>query len=167
LQKELMKTQFRAARQFPGNHRAFTFVEVMVATSIALFLFISFYAALASGIGTIQMARENVRATQIMVNRMEGIRLCRWDQLTDTTLVPTSFTETFYPNAASGNQGFTYTGTITIVPAALASPASSYSTNMYRVTVQLNWQSTGPQHTRQMTTYCAKYGIQNYVWASN
>jgi len=162
-----MKTEFFTASQFPRNYRAFTFVEVMVATSIALFLFISFYAALASGIGTIQIARENVRATQIMVNRMEGIRLCRWDQLTDTTLVPTNFTETFYPNAPIGNQGFTYTGTITIAPAALANPATSYSTNMYRVTIQLDWQSTGPPHTRQMTTYCAKYGIQNYVWATN
>ena len=162
-----MKTEFPTARHFPRNQRAFTFVEVMVATGISLFMFISLYVAIASGVGTIQVARENVRATQIMINRMEGIRLFRWDQLTNTALLPTNFTETFYPDATGGNQGFTYTGAISIAPAGLASPASSYSTNMYQITIQVDWQSTGPPHTRQMSTYCAKYGIQNYVWTSN
>jgi hypothetical protein len=114
----------------------------------------------------IRGARENLRATQIMVNRMEGIRLFTFDQLSDTSLLPRDFTEYYYASDTN-NPGIAYTGVVTVVPAALSSPASSYSTNMYKVTVSLTWQSVGPVQTRQMSTYCARWGVQNYVWSSN
>jgi hypothetical protein len=164
LPEEKMKTELLPIRDFTSNQRAFTFVEVVIATAITLVMFISFYAAMSSGVETIRVARENLRATQIIVSRMEGIRLFRWDQLTNTTLLPANFTENFYPN---GNQGITYTGAVSVAAAALASPASSYSSNMYQITIQLNWHSFGPLRTRQMSTYCSQYGVQNYVWSSN
>lgn len=159
-----MKLTFSTNR----NHRlcspGFTLIEVLVATVIMLFMFVSFYAAISEGISVMQVAREDIRATQIMDNHMEGIRLFTWDQLTNTTLLPTNFIENYYP---SGNQGFNYTGAVTVANVGFSNPSSSYSNNIYQITIQLTWQSTGPLHTRQMTTYCAKYGIQNYVWSSN
>ncbi len=157
-----------ANRDDPRNRRAFTFIEVMVATAITLVMFITFYTAMGSGIATIQVARENLRATQIMVGRMEGIRLFNWSQLTNTNLMPASFTTTYYPsglnmNGTNINQGITYTGTVTVAAANLP---TSYSSNMYQVTIQLQWSSLGVPHTRTMTTYCAQYGVQNYVWSN-
>ena len=149
-------------------HRgAFTLIEVLVATVIALFMFVSYYAAISEGVQVIQVAREDLRATQIMNNRMEGIRLYRWDQLTNQTLMPANFLETFYPAGTTTNQGFNYTGVVSVANVGLSSPASSYSNNMYQLSITLTWQSTGVLHTRSMTTYCGKYGIQNYVYTSN
>lgn len=145
---------------------AFTLVEVMMATIITVVMFASFYSAITSGVLTIQVARENLRATQIMVNRMEGIRLFTFAQLSDTNLLPRNFVENYYPSGTNGDNGITYTGIVSVVPAILTSPAPSYASNLYSVAVQLNWQSVGALHTRTMTTYCAKWGIQNYVWAS-
>jgi Tfp pilus assembly protein PilV len=163
-----MKIKLSAIRDFPRHRRAFTLVEVMIAAAITLVMFISFYAAMAAGVQTIQTARENLRATQIIVNRLDGIRLFTWDQLTDTTKFPTSFTENYYPNGLNGttNCGIPYTGTVTITTPTLM---SGYNANMYQITVQLSWISpyNNVQHTRQMSTYYARYGIQNYVFNSN
>ena len=162
-----MKTKRFAISDNPRHQRGFTLMEVMVAAAITLVLFVTFYATLSAGVMITQTSRENLRATQILVNRMEGIRLYTWNQLTNTALLPTSFTEKFYPDGTVADQGITYTGTVTVVIVALTSPASSYSNNLCQVTVNLTWQSTGPVHTRQLSTYCAKYGIQNYVWTSD
>ena len=145
-------------------------MEVLVAVAISLFMFVSFFAAISSGVVIVQASQEDLRATQIMENRMEGIRLFTWTQLTNTTLLPTNFTEQYYPpgtTGVNGNPGITYTGAVSVASLGLASPASSYSNNMCEVTIQLTWRSTGPLQTRQMSTCCAKYGIQNYVWTSD
>jgi Tfp pilus assembly protein PilV len=161
-----MKIKLSTGGDFARNRRAFTFIEVMIATLITLVMFTAFFAAMTLGVQTTRVSRENLRATQIMVSRMEGIRLFTWDQLTNTSLLPTNFTTSFYPNGTNGNQGITYTGTVSVLPATL-SPSPSYASNLYQVTIQLTWQSTGPVHKRQISTYCAKYGVQNYVWSSD
>ena len=166
-----MKTAQANARDFPRHQRGgFTFVEGIVAAAITLILFVTFYSAMQQGYVIIRNARENLRATQILVGQMEGIRLYTWNQLTNTTLMPTQFVTAYYPDGMSGSgtnsyQGITYTGTMSVAAVTLTNPASSYATNMYQVTVQLNWQSGSVLHSRQMTTYCAKYGVQNYVWS--
>jgi len=166
-----MKMVLVTARDFPRHQRGgFTFVEGIVACAITLILFVSFYSAMQQGYVIIRSARENLRATQILVGQMEGIRLYTWNQLTNTTLMPTQFTTSYYPDGLSVNGtnsygGITYAGTVAVTAATLTNPASSYATNMYQVTVQLSWQSGSVLHTRQMTTYCSRYGVQNYVWS--
>ena len=161
-----MKTQLSTSRHFSHHQRAFSLIEAMIASTITLVMFITFYAAITAGVTTIKVARENLRATQIMINRMEGIRLYTWIQLTNTTLLPTNFVESYYPSGTNGSQGINYTGAVSVASVALASPASSYSNNLYQVTIKLNWKSGSALRTRQMSTYSAKYGMQNYVWAN-
>ena len=158
-----------------GEARGFTLVEVLVAAAIGAIIFLALYAGISNCFGMLTTSRANLRATQIMVSRMEGLRLEAWGdtnsvtQLFDPTYVPPTFTEYFYPlglNGQSNNLGTVYHGTMTVTNVTLNPPAS-YSTNMAMVTVTVSWTDNiaghAVSHTRHMSTYVAKYGVQNYV----
>jgi hypothetical protein len=107
--------------------------------------------------------REELRATQIMVERMEGIRLFNWDQLNySNNLCPTTFTTSF--DTANPN-GLVYYGTMLITNASL-SPAPSYSNSLRSITVSVDWTNYGLAHHRSMTTFQAQYGMENYVFSN-
>lgn len=155
-------------RTVSGTQRAsagYTFIEVWMGVAIMVILFVTFYSAMVFCESEMRVLRENLRATQIVINHMEGIRLYRWDQLTNPTLLPTTFTEPYNPMGTNGSQGVTYTGTVSIATATLR-PAATYSTNIYLITVQVQWNSGGGMHSRQMSTYAALNGIQNYVFSN-
>jgi hypothetical protein len=144
------------------RHGAFTFAEVAIAAGLAGILFVSLYAGISGGFSVIRINRENLRAGQILLEKMELIRLYNWDQITgvDTNIsVPTSFSSPFYPNASSG--GFLYTGNVAIVSAPIT---QNYAIDMKAVTIDLNWTSGDVQRTRSMTTYVSKHGLQNYIY---
>ena len=65
----------------------YTFAEVLVAAAILGFVATSLYGAFAAGFCVIQSTRENLRATQIMVQKMEAVRLLTWSQVGDTTTI--------------------------------------------------------------------------------
>lgn len=152
----------------PGKSRvgrlAYAMIEVIVGVSIMGIAFVSLYAGISSGFALTQIARENLRATQILLERMEGIRLFNWDQLADTSLCPPVFTNYYYPLAASReSKGITYLGKMDITDPALDPPAT-YSNRMKQVTVTVSWVSGGVPRQRTMTTYSAKNGMQNYIY---
>lgn len=171
------RSKHPADRSVRGE-RAFTLVEVLVAAAIGAIIFTSLYIGIANSFSLLNTARANLRATQILVSRMEGLRLCAWgngtnqvSQLFNTNIVPTTFTDYFYPqgiNGQSGNYGTAYTGTITIATNITLNPPASYSPNMARVTISVSWvdgiAGQTNVHTRSMSTYIAQYGIQNYVY---
>jgi type II secretory pathway pseudopilin PulG len=139
---------------------AFTIVEVVVAVLLVGMLSLSLYAGFSQGFTTIQTARENLRATQILLKRMETIRLYTWTQVLDTNnyLFPT-FTE-YYDEAASS--GTVFAGT---VQATIPDMATAYQTNMRTITVTVTWTNSGTLvRTREMQTRVARYGMQNYIY---
>ena len=142
---------------------AFTLVEVLFGALFLVILFTSYFAALNSGVYITRVSRENLRATEIMVSHLEGIRLFRWDQLTDTNLLPRTFTDYFSPNATNGQKGTVYSGTVTVSNPTMSPPAT-YSTNIYAITVQVQWTRGSVTYTRQMSGYQAMNGMQNYVY---
>jgi hypothetical protein len=110
------------------------------------------------------LARENLRGTQVILERMEGIRLFNWNQLVYSNLVPTTFTSYYYPLATnSSSQGTTYYGTMDITRTNL-SPSATYADQMRMITVTINWTNNGVPRTRSMSTFVSKNGIQNYVY---
>src|SRR5437867_13165316 len=117
----------QAARRNPQvSQIAYTLVEVLVCVALIVILFVSLYGGMSSGFAVTQNARENLRATQIMLEYMEGIRLYNWDQLVYSNWVPTSFTNYYYPLAAPGeSKGIPYYGIIRNIPAPL-SPTCTY-----------------------------------------
>ena len=141
-----------------------TFVETLVGTAIMGIMFASFFTAMSSGFSLVRVARENLRATQIILNRMEGLRLYNWNQLVYSNMIPEQFVETYYPLGTNGNNGIVYHGQMTITNAVL-NPSSDYAAGaMRKVTVEVSWTSSGVERRREMSTYVSEFGIQNYLF---
>jgi hypothetical protein len=100
-----------------------------------------------------------------MVERLESIRLYKWDQVISGNFIPTSFTENYDPSAATNGQGVQYFGTLSVDTPVFSGVTPSYVTNMRQFTVTLQWTNAARlAHQRTLTTYVAKDGIQNYVY---
>lgn len=140
---------------------AFTLAEVAVGMAVLGIVFSALLTGFANGMFTMQMARENLRATQIMLEKMETIRLYSWDQINSNGFIATNFTAKYDPQAPEGQQGLTYSGTMTITDAPLA---TSYANYMKLVVVTLNWKTAHLNRTRQFKSYVSRYGMQDYIY---
>ena len=139
-------------------------LDVMFAILGTVFLFITVYLGFTQGFAVIQLARENLRATQILQERMETIWLYNWDQLNTPGFVPKTFQAPFYPVGGQAGQGLNYNGEVTIDPSGVG---ESYSADLRRVTVRVNWISGSAQRQREMTTMVSRYGMHNYIYYSH
>jgi len=152
----------------------YSFVEVLVAAVILGFVGTSLYGAFAAGFCVIQTTRESLRATQILVQKTEAVRLFTWSQVADTTnYLKFAFAENYDPLGATNNTGGAkYTGYVRAsVPTAGDLPgADAYRTNMRTITVTLYWTNyNGGKtivHQREMQTRVARNGMQNYIWGA-
>jgi len=145
----------------------FTLAEVMVAVGVLSVSFVSLYLGISSGFALTRVSRENLRATQIMMEKMEGVRLYNWNQLTLSNMIPRTFEERYYPQVGGHRaEGVTYHGTITVTnPASMKfEPKRSYDNNTRVVIVEVNWTSGDVVRTRRMNTLVSKNGLQNYVY---
>lgn len=149
----------RPCRRFSGG--AFTLVELMVSMAIVGIVVLAIYGAISSGISGIRMARENLRATQILIEKMEGLRLYTWDQLNTPGFVPTSFVVPYDALSTNMNSGVRYYGTVTI---SNYPHTTSYAPAMRQVTVSLRWQTGNLNRSRELSTYVSESGIQNYIY---
>ena len=124
-------------------------------------MFVTLYLGFTQGFGVVQSSRENLRATQILQQYSELIRLYTWDQLTNGTTIPNPYTKTwtFYPLGGNGNQGVTYTGTMSISSSDMS---EDYAADTRKVTFNLTWTSGNTPHQRQMTTLVSRYGLHKY-----
>jgi hypothetical protein len=147
-----------------SRETAATLVEVAVATAILGLMFVTFYTGIGSGFTIIGLTRENLRADQLLLEKMETIRLYSWDQINSNGFIPPTFTAEFYPPIAgqtNANTGVTYYGTLTISNMPLS---ISYSTNMKQVTATLTWTNSGHKRIRSMDTLVSQYGMQTYIY---
>jgi hypothetical protein len=163
----------------------FTVLEVLIASLVGAVIFLALFAGMNQGFNIIQHQRDSLRATEILVNKIEGIRLCAWGnntatnqtQLFNSSIVPATFTDYFYPLGLGSfpASNVVYNGTITVQGtnfnfynssgANTTSPA--YCTNMAEVTVTVSWNEVNNGRTntysRSMETYFSQYGLQNYI----
>ncbi len=115
------------------------------------------------GLFIMRMARENQRATQVMLEKLEAIRLYNWDEVTNNGYVPTTFTAAYDPTSTSA-QGTLYYGTMSVTTPTF-STTPNYSANMRQFSVSVSWTNIGGlRHTRSLNTFVAQNGIQNYVY---
>ena len=125
----------------------------------------SLYGGISLGFTIVGHTREDLRATQILVEKMETIRLYSWDQVNTTNFIPTTFTDYYYPPGVGQTNGWssgvTYNGTVTVSPGPTG---RSYSTNVMQVTVGLNWTTGGVNRSKQLSTYVSRDGLQNYIY---
>ena len=148
-------------------HRAFSLMEVMVASGLAALMFAAGMTAFSSTFRIVALDRENARAVQILLEKTELLRLYNWDQIIGNdpnTFIPTTFTAP--DSAGSTNSGsFSYWGTVLITNVPMTT--ETYSNNLREVIITLTWQSPSSDttlHTRSMTTFVSRYGLQNYLY---
>jgi len=139
------------------RQQAYTFIEIMVAGGLLGFMVFSVYTAFSYGFTTIALSQENLRADQVLVQKLETLRVHDWSQV-NSGYIPTNFTSSFSTNGGVA-QGATYTGTVSITSMPLT---ESYSNTLRQVTVTLAWTSGGVPRTRSMSTLVSQHGIQTY-----
>src|SRR5579862_5240920 len=86
---------------------AFTLAEVMISVCILAVATVSLYAGFGTGFMLVDSARQELRATQILTQKAEAIRLCTWSSLSNC---PISFSERYDPRTSSGTL---FVGTVT------------------------------------------------------
>ena len=145
---------------------SFTLAEVLVAVLIVSIAVVSLYAGVSSGFALVKLAREDLRATQIMLQRMETLRLYKWSDFKDATFFSTNDYAAYYDPAgqAVGSGGMVYTVKTAI---STNTPAANYGPAMRRVTVQVSWLSGNISRRREVSTFVARYGMQNYIYNTN
>ena len=158
-------TQLAPAIAFAPSQRAFTVAEVLIAVCILGIASIGLYGGFATGFMLVDSTRQELRATQILTQKAESLRLCSWSSLTNFPIV---FTEFYDPTSTNG--GIVYSGNVTTNAAAVLPLSAGYRTNMCLATINLYWTNyNGTRkiiHNRAAQTLVARYGIQNYIWGS-
>jgi len=148
---------------------AYTLPEVMLSIFILAIMLVALYGGFSAGFAVVQLARENLRATQIMVQKMETVRLLKWSQLNDTNnFLQPAFMDYYDPSGTNTHSaGTLYQGFITTN--AATGVANDYKDNMRAINVTIYWtnylRSTNAiVRTRQMQTFIARNGMQNYIY---
>src|SRR6266581_4841812 len=81
-----------------SSQSAFTLTEVLVALLVVSIMVVSLYTGVSSGFALVKLAREDLRATQIMLQRVETLRLYKWSNFTDASYFSTNnYTEYYDP----------------------------------------------------------------------
>lgn len=163
-----MKSVFNATARFGSQalerrlarSSGFTILELLVAMVIAGIVSVSLYAGLAQCFSSVQSSRHRLRATQILTEKLEVIRLYNWHQVNTPGFVPTTFKE-YYQPATNSNRGIVYTGTITITNAPVQ---SAYADIMRKAIMEVTWVSSGSTQELRMETLISQYGIQNFIY---
>lgn len=163
-------------RSSSRSKRAFTLIEVMISMAVVAMMFVSLYAGITQGLAVISTARENMRATQIMIEKIELLRLYSWDQLNTPGFIPGAFAERLMPSnttnssttaatvdglASPSGAGTIFVGTIQL---GLAPVNDGYTSAMRLATLTVTWTNGNIQRTRSMQTLVAERGIHDYVY---
>jgi prepilin-type N-terminal cleavage/methylation domain-containing protein len=145
-----------------ASQTGFTLAELMVGCAILGVMVVALFGGISFGFQTITLARQNLRATQIALEKMEIVRMYSWEQVNSNGFVPATFTAPFFPTTSGDtNGGLTYYGTITISKVNLS---TTYDNDMRHVLVRLDWTNRAAPQSLEMSTYVSQYGMQRYIY---
>lgn len=145
------------AKRLGSSRRAFTIVEVALASAIMAMGIATSITVMQRGFAMIDTARNVTTAGQIMVSQMEQIRMLDWTTVSGYEAGPTTLTiDSVFTGSTSVGNRFTLTRSV-------STPASS--TNMRQISLTITWTAyDGRTLSRTMTTYYARYGIHDYIY---
>jgi prepilin-type N-terminal cleavage/methylation domain-containing protein len=145
------------------RNKAFTLIETVVAMSMVSIMGVALYSGLSSGFAVVNMARQNLRATQIALEKMETMRMYSWDQVNSNGFVPVNFTAPFFPTPGNTNDngGLTYYGTTVITNVGLN---TTYTNSLRMALVRITWTNGAIAYNREFSTYISQYGMQRYIY---
>src|SRR5258706_15150130 len=105
--KLLERTENKRKHPSRGN-AGFLLAEGVITMFVVGIVAAAIYAGITLSLATIRAARENLRATQIMVEKTEAIRLYAWSEINSNGLLPLSFSVPFDVNG--NTNGLLYSG---------------------------------------------------------
>ena len=158
----VVQDQHRSVRHRAHLQRAFSIIEILVGVLIIGIMAVGLYIGMTQGFGVIRLARENLRATQILQEKMETIRLYTWDQVNAPGFIPETFNEPFYAVGEDRDDGLVYQGRVTITNANM--PLATYGNDLREVRVAITWNSGNVQRQREMRTLISRYGLHKYIY---
>ncbi|HEX9047345.1 MAG TPA: hypothetical protein VF988_09990 [Verrucomicrobiae bacterium] len=122
-----------------------------------------------------RLSRENTRATQILLDKMECVRLYQWQQLTNPAILVPNFVNWTYESTNAGavnavGKGTCYVGNIKVTTPVPGLAGTAYADKLAMVTVTVSWNSGNtnltPTHTRTMSTYYSRIGMESVIQAN-
>ena len=158
-----MKIKISLASRIRKRLAAFSLVEAVIGMGVMGTVVGALMSGFTTGFFTMRMARENLRATQIMLEKMETIRLYSWQHVTNMSpkpCIPRTFTNYYDPQTLN-NRGIEYVGEMIITDAPIS---STYSNTMKLVTVRIKWKTGNLDRQREFSSYISKYGLQDYIY---
>jgi hypothetical protein len=146
--------------------KAFFLLEATIGMSLLGLIFMAMYTGLVSTTFSVQLSRENLRATQIMAEKLDTIRLYGWKKIVeDPYYLSAPFNPPVYSDDPSmpGNDATTrvFRGEILVEPAPITEP---YAADLRMITVKLTWVTGKMQRKRTMSTLVSKQGLYRYVY---
>lgn len=149
----------------------YTLPEVMAATAI-LALAASLFGLFAPGLGIIRCAGQNLRATQILMQRAEGLSLFNCRQVSEpNSRCQPLFVEPHDPQAGPSRcSDVEYAGYVAAATLAPGGLTSTYAAHMRPVTVTLQWTNyIGAKPVvskREVQARLARNGMPKYIWGT-
>jgi type II secretory pathway pseudopilin PulG len=160
-----MRTASVIAVTTPGRNRGFFLLEAVIGMALLGLVCMALFAGLANSTFSVRLARENLRATQIMTERLDTIRLYSWKQLTNDAYIYDTFSAPLFPpdpsSPASTNAAAAFQGSIYIDPAPIS---EVYGKDVRLVTVELKWKMGDLERNRTMSTLVSRYGTYRYIY---
>jgi type II secretory pathway pseudopilin PulG len=147
---------------------AFFLVEATIGMVLLGLIFMALYTGLVTTTFSVQLSRENLRATQVMAEKLDTLRLYGWKKIIEDdpfyiqrgVIDPPVYSDD--PSKA-GNDATArlYNVEVFIEPAPLT---ETYAADMRLVTVKLTWQTGKMNRSRSMSTLISKFGLYKYVY---
>lgn len=159
-----MKIRLPIVSRMRRGLAAFSIMEVTLGLGIVGMATAALFSAFTSGFFTMRMARENIRATQIMLEKVETIRLYSWQQITNAGFIPTNFTAKYDPVGQTTAGGLVYQGSLRIAPVNAIENNADYTDSMRLITVRVDWQTGSLRRTREFKSYVSRFGMQDYIY---
>lgn len=149
------------------RHQAFFLLEATIGMALLGLVFMALYTGLVSTTYSVHLSRENLRATQLMAEKLDTIRLYGWNKIAlDQFYIPNAVIDVpVYSDDPSqaGNNATPrlFNVEVFIEPAPITEP---YAVDLRMVTVKLTWQTGKMNRTRSMSTLVSRYGLFRYVY---
>jgi len=148
-------------RKSRKSQAAFSLVEASIGMGVVGTAALALFSGFSNGFFTMQLARENLRATQVLLEKTETLRLYSWDQINTAGFIPATFTAFYDPNDTNTSTAIAYHGTMVVTNCPVG---TAYAADMKKAIITLNWQTGSLQRTRSFTTYLSRNGLQTYIY---
>jgi type II secretory pathway pseudopilin PulG len=162
---KLSKTSTHA-RFLPGTaprlarQSGFSIVEAMVGFFLLGVVTAALFGGFSFGFNSIKLSQEEVRADQILVQKLETLRVINFTNLING-FIPTNQPPAYY-STSNALHGVTYNVSMSVTPFVPSATPEAYSNTLRQVTATVSWFSENVNHTRTMTTLVSTNGIATF-----